>query len=144
MIFAAALPRCALPFSSMLFFWASSSVCHGLASSSDNSLQSFLSNSVKWNQKVSSVASAPYVDKQQQHSTAVEASRLTCSCSLTYSHLLLLCLFLSSVPVVKTWWRSPWTCLCAACSRIAMSCGSRAKTLQCWTTLRPLSSTAPN
>lgn len=51
---------------------------------------------------------------------------------------------LFSVPVVKTWWRSPWMCLCAACSQIAMSCGSRAKTAQCWITSNPQSSAAQN
>lgn len=51
---------------------------------------------------------------------------------------------LFSVPVVKTWWRSPWMCLCAACSQIAMSYGSRAKTAQCWITSNPQNSAAQN
>lgn len=37
----------------------------------------------------------------------------------------------------RTWSRSPWTSLCASCSRSVMSCGSKARTSRCSTTPGP-------
>lgn len=68
----------------------------------------------------------------------------TPSTSIIFVYSTLPTLLFFSVPVAKIWWRSPWMCLCAACSQIATKCGSRAKTAQCWITSNPQNSAAQN
>lgn len=141
------------PLRSILIFWASSSVCQRLLR--PLLITHFFCLKVTTKSVICSACSICRQSVASSHCGAFSfsfffycatyfAPCFTCSYSLTFSHIFFLHLFFSSVPVVRTWWRSPWMCLCAACSQIATSCGSRARTQRCWITLRPLSLAAPN